>query len=286
LNQKEIHNMIRYRYFSIFIVSILTIGMLISSAAESMLPTIVVAQKADFKETLASREVRRYVYLRTGYWLSIINERPARGDVIEISIDKSLDDQQYRLKTINENNRKVLRITGGSSVAVLYGAYHFAETIGVRFYLHGDVIPDEQLCIFSIPDLDETCQPLFELLGLNPWGSHVEGNDIWSTDDWKRVFTQMTKMRMNFLGAYSYPEHGGQYDSESTVWIGRPEDCDANGRVVASFLSSLYNTLRSQWGHRPKKTSDSLDADSTVKSVCGNQEWAEKGFNTTKRYKK
>ncbi len=219
-------------------------------------PTIVVDPQATFQERVASHELRRYIYLRTGDWLPIVNQQPVAGDVIELSRDKELGDQQFRLKTTSEKDRKVLTISGGSGVSVLYGAYQFVESLGVRFYLHGDVIPDEPLGRLVIPDVDKTHQPLFELRGLNPWGSHVEGIDIWNTDDWKRVFTQMTKMRMNFLGVHSYPEHGGQFDSESTVWIGRPEDSDSSGRVTASFPSSLYNTLRSQWGHRPKKTSD------------------------------
>ena len=51
----------------------------------------------------------------------------------------------------------MLTISGGSPIAVLYGAYHFAENLGVRFYLHGDVIPDERISL-PLPALDETAQ--------------------------------------------------------------------------------------------------------------------------------
>ena len=217
---------------------------------------IVIGSQASFRETLASREVWRYVYLRTGDVMPIVSKRPTTGDVVEIAIDRSLDRQQYRLKTEADNDRKVLRITGGSGVAVLYGAYHFAETLGVRFYLHGDVIPDERLARLTIPDCDETHQPLFELRGLNPWGSHAEGIDLWNTEDWKQVITQMTKLRMNFLGVHSYPEKGGQYDSEPTVWIGLPGDFDGKGRVKQSFSASYFNTLRTQWGYISRPTGE------------------------------
>jgi len=226
------------------------------SARQAPAAAIVVAPGAGFRETVASREVRRYVYLRTGNVMPIVGKRPVTGDVIEVAIDRSLDSQQYQLKTETRDNRKVLRITGGSGVAVLYGAYHFAETLGVRFYLHGDVIPDQQLASLTIPDCDETHQPLFELRGLNPWGSHAEGIDLWNTDDWKQVFTQMAKLRMNFLGIHSYPEKGGQYDSEPTVWIGLPGDFDERGRVKRSFSASYFNTLRTQWGYIPRPTGE------------------------------
>jgi len=38
-----------------------------------------------------------------------------------------------------------------------------------------------------------------------------------------------------------------------------------------------------EWLHKSGLKSITLDADSTVKSVCGNQEGAAKGYNTTKK---
>ena len=84
---------------------------------------------------------------------------------------KSLN-PEYRLKS----DGKRLTITGGSDVGVLYGAYAFAEKLGVRFYLHGDAIPDEKIP-FVLPVLDETHAPLFALRGLQPFHDFPEGPD-------------------------------------------------------------------------------------------------------------
>jgi hypothetical protein len=110
-------------------------------------------------------------------------------------------------------------------VGTLYGAYRFAEKLGVRFYLHGDVIPDERLA--AVPDVDETGRPLFALRGLNPWGSHPFGFDAWGTDDYKAIFAQLAKLRMNFLGVHCYPE--GHPYAEPTVWLGTRGDFDERG---------------------------------------------------------
>jgi len=162
-----------------------------------------------------------------------------------------LGPQEYRLKTEGES----LTISGGSDVAVLYGAYAFAEKLGVRFYLHGDVVPDEKIK-FSLPVLDEIRKPLFKLRGVNPWGSHPFGFDAWSTDDYKAIFTQLAKMRMNFLGIHCYPE--GHPYAEPTVWHGLAGDFDPQGRVKSSCPSRYYNTLiTTAWGgYLTKKTSD------------------------------
>ena len=61
------------------------------------------------------------------------------------------------------------------------------------------------------------------------------------------------------------------------VWC-RP-DFDGNHIVLDQLLSK-----NAQWLHESGLENITLDADSTVKSVCGNQEGAAKGFNTTKNF--
>jgi hypothetical protein len=199
---------------------------------------------------LAAREVRRYVYLRTGELLGISNDPSDRTERISFQLDPALSPQQYRLKTTGTN----LTISGGSDVAVLYGSYAFAEKLGVRFYLHGDVIPDERVPLV-IPQLDETCQPLFETRGIQPFHDFQEGPDWWNQDDWLAYVGQLPKLRMNFIGLHCYPEGG--VGPEPLVWIGRPEDCDAQGRVTFSYGSAWASTDRGgMWGSASVKTGE------------------------------
>lgn len=55
------------------------------------------------------------------------------------------------------------------------------------------------------------------------------------------------------------------------------------GQSGARKLQMLLLSKNARWLVESGLESITLDADSTVKSVCGNQEGAEKGFNTTKR---
>ncbi|HEC43495.1 MAG TPA: IS1380 family transposase [Bacteroides sp.] len=55
------------------------------------------------------------------------------------------------------------------------------------------------------------------------------------------------------------------------------------GQSGARKLQKLLLSKNSGWLRESGLTNITLDADSTVKSVCGNQEGAEKGFNTTKK---
>jgi len=237
--------------------------------------TIVSPSDATMVEDLAAKEIRRYLYLRTGRWIPIVSSEsklPLKTSLIVIgqknqpaiktltnenaklasSVD-SLESQQYLLKTVALRNQQAVLIAGGDSIGTLYGAYRFAEHLGVRFYLHGDTIPDDRIAL-KIPDLDEKGKPLFNLRGIQPFHDFPEGPDWWNTDDYKAVIAQLPKMRMNFFGLHTYPQGGA--GPEPTVWIGLAEDVEPDGRVKFSSPASYQNTLRGNWGYSAKNTGE------------------------------
>ena len=142
----------------------------IALRAESAAPaTVISVAGGSMAEKLAAREVRRYVYLRTGKLLPLatpVVEGPLanpvagalivvgckdRPEITALPVDAAyiaaLRPQEYLLKTIRQADRPVLLVVGGDPTGTLYGAYALAEKLGVRFYLHGDVIPDEQIAV-------------------------------------------------------------------------------------------------------------------------------------------
>ena len=70
---------------------------------------------------------------------------------------EGLKAEQYVLKTLKHDGRPVVLIVGGDAIGTLYGAYRLAEHLGVRFYLHGDVIPDGQIAL-ELPVLGRSPQ--------------------------------------------------------------------------------------------------------------------------------
>jgi hypothetical protein len=237
-------------------------------------------QDAGPLEILAARELCRYLYLRTGKLLPLVPLSALPGDfrgylvsekgraLLTASLDDSelqkalrgLEAQQFLLRKIASDRREFVLVAGGDATGTLYAAYRLAEHYDVRFYLHGDALPDRQIDL-ELPDVDELGKPRFELRGVNPWGSHVEGIDLWNADDYQAILAQLAKMRMNFIGMHGYPElkwDDGSYMAEPTVWTGLPRDVSAQGRVTFSYPASYFNTLRQGWfGYREaKKTSE------------------------------
>ena len=282
---------IRFLTLAVLFVSLASIGCSVNRGSESdvSIVTIVSPSDATTVEYLAAQEVRRYVYLRTGKLPTIVRsdknlpskspliivgqkDRPAIRKLIDqntelASSTGSLESQQYLIKTFvsrassprfegeTPSTRQALLITGGDPIGTLYAAYRFAEHLGVRFYLHGDTIPDERIAL-RIPNLDEKGKPLFDARGIQPFHDFPEGPDWWNTDDYKAIIAQLPKLRMNFFGLHTYPQGG--VGPEPTVWIGMPGDFNEDGTVKFSYPSRHFTTanVTGAWGYKPAKTSD------------------------------
>ena len=224
------------------------------ACVSQMQAAVIICTSPSPQSQLAAREVQRYIYLRTGRMLTIREGALGREEGIVLGKNNALGTEQFRLRSSVTNGHKVLRIEGGSDLATLYGAYRFAETLGVRFELEGDVIPDDRIR-FAIPDLDETHAPLFETRGIQPFHDFTEGPDWWSAGDYKAYFAQMAKLRLNFAGFHCYPEGG--VGPEPLVWIGLPEDVNEDGTVKFSYPSRWASTVSGgAWGYATARTSE------------------------------
>lgn len=252
--------------------------------------TIVYPGNGSGTELLAAKEVRRYIFLRTGTAPSLAiadsySSLPA-GDVIVVAANASAiitelkqeygnadapdsDNRKgYLIKSVSKDGRNVLVITGADDATTLNAAYRFAELIGCHFNLAGDLIPDQKLTYpLDISSYDEKSQPWFEMRGILPFHNFLAGPDLWSTADYKSVLSQLAKMGLNFFGLHHYPERGEPASLEGPephIWIGHKNDVNADGTIkedsaYASYWASTYRTGENSWSGTPLKTTDFSD---------------------------
>lgn len=229
---------------------------------------IYVDKHAGRTEDLAARELRKYIYQRTGKLFEIQKwdeKVRIRGNAIFVGTQSSdmmqstgfefpgLASDDFILRTISSSDGKRLLVCGGSRTGTLYAAYHLAESMGIGFYLDGDVIPDRQIK-FVFPELDVKQSPLFSRRGIQPFHDFPEGPDWWNREDYRAVLAQLPKMKMNFIGFHTYPEGG--VGPEPLTWIGLPDDVNTDGKVRSAYHSRHFTTLSGSWGTTPKKTSE------------------------------
>jgi len=255
---------------------------LASCASEKEQSVVVVIDgKASQLEKLAASELRRYIYLRSGELAAIkvdgesgtatdirpqtdvliivsIKDRPLLERYLEGEVASRVSDlsnEQYVIETFAQGPTKVALVAGGDPVGALYGAYRLAEHLGVRFFLHGDVVPDLPLAKPILPEIREIGEPLFNRRGIQPFHDFPEGPDWWNLDSYKAVLAQLPKLRMNFFGLHTYPE--GPVGPEPAVWIGPPNESGPEGLVREAYPSRHFVTqnVTGAWGYQPTKTS-------------------------------
>ncbi len=227
----------------------------------------------EFQQQLAVLELRRYIYLRTGHQPVIADRLDQLASADLVVGDKTnpailkvcgaqacqrqvmaLGPQEYLLQSIQYSGRQLFLIVGGDSVGTLYGAYRFIELMGIRFYLHEDVIPDDRM-EWPLQSVSETGKPLFAMRGIQPFHDFPEGPDWWNLQDYLAIVGQLSKMRMNFIGLHCYP--AGPVGPEPAVWIGPSQDITKSGDVTASYPAAWANTARNgMWGYAAMKTGD------------------------------
>lgn len=186
-----------------------------------------------------------------------------------------------------DSGAPLLLCAGSDSTATLYAVYTALEQLGVRFRIHGDVVPahlkrastvDTLLRQLSAKAPVGPVTPSFDTRGLQPFADFSAGPDWWNEQEFKLTFEQMAKMKLNFLGLHTYPipqapeaGPGGLVNvsdvcgmlsaPEPTVWVGLSNQFDhATGQVTESYPSTFFSTLgftgNARGGGLPMNTSD------------------------------
>ena len=99
---------------------------------------------------MVAKDLQRYLGKLFNLKVPIV-QRPGQqpGPGVALCLDNpgvseqlGLSDQGYALRLCKDGRRSVFQIAGGSPAATAWGAYALAESWGVRFLLHRDMLPD------------------------------------------------------------------------------------------------------------------------------------------------
>eukprot|EP00942_MAST-04A_sp_MAST-4A-sp1_P013572 g13572.t1 len=201
-------------------------------------------------------------------------------DMLNKKEEKSNQQDYFSIQTINSHN--IILLLAEKEEQRRQAVYTFIEKyLGVRFELHNDVLPDRTdlpLSLYSNKSfftttseniIDRYNPPMFEYRGLQPFHDFPEGPDWWDTTQWKHVITQISKMKMNFIGLHTYPYSNKSIGNvtgtnEPTTWVGTLDQLNPDGTVKESYPTSYANTLRDEWGDTSVKTSSYLYGTSEI----------------------
>jgi len=160
-----------------------------------------------------------------------------------------LSDQGLVLKRGRVDGKPVLVIGGGSPRATMWAVFELVERWGVRYLLHGDVLP-EKPGSFRLPDTDTTLEPALTVRQWRVVNEHAMGPVSWGLGDYRPVLDQLAKLKFNRLFAYIWPlqpfvhfEAGGIKKLSAEMFFGLhfPISDDMPGRRLFGAETEFHN---------------------------------------------
>ena len=161
----------------------------------------------------------------------------------------NVSDQGIILKRARSGGKPVLVIGGGSSRATMWAMYELVERWGVRYLLHGDVIPEKR-CKFRLPDEDLVVEPSLRVRQWRVINDFACGPESWGMADYRPVLDQLAKMKFNRVFLVIYPwqpflhmEVDGVAQRSAHLWYDMhyPITEDMPGRHLFDDRSEFWN---------------------------------------------
>ncbi|HTL30670.1 MAG TPA: hypothetical protein VL282_15670, partial [Tepidisphaeraceae bacterium] len=178
-----------------------------------------------------------------------------------------VSDQGIVLKSIELNGHPAIIVGGGSPRATLWAVYDLVERWGVRYLLHGDVLPPPRK--FEAPTLDVVQEPTLRVRQWRVLNEHAMGPISWGIADYKPVIDQLAKLRFNRLLLYIWPgqpflplEYKGIRQNSGTLFFGNhyPITPDMIGRSLFGNEKEYWNPDIPPPGSDPAKITEAAVA--------------------------
>jgi len=162
-----------------------------------------------------------------------------------------LGEQGILLRNISFRRTPALVVGGGSSEAVLWAVYELAERFGVRYLLHGDLLPKRSEP-FPPRGLDVVKEPVFPIRWWRTVNDFAMGPESWGMADHRPVIDQLAKFKFNRLFLSLWPWQPfvdlgfrGARKRCATLWFGYryPITDDMPGRELFGDKEEFWNPL-------------------------------------------
>lgn len=181
---------------------------------------IIIGPQATEMEVFAAQELRSYAERIFGARVEIAakpvpadfyvllggaGSNPAVAKVCEGAPFPELSDQGFVLRSVEFEGKPALIAGGKTPRATLWAAYALAEEWGVRFLLHGDVLPAWRP--FEAPQLDRVEEPLMPAREWRMINAPYEGPEAWGLERCETILGQLAKLRFTHIVMTAYAWH-------------------------------------------------------------------------------
>ena len=107
-----------------------------------------------------------------------------------------LSDQGLAIIPCRVEGKPAIIVGGGSPRATMWAVYELVERWGVRYLLHGDVLPEEPGEL-NLPGEPIIMEPVFRVRQWRVVNDLPSGPESWGMDDYRTVLSQLAKLKFN-----------------------------------------------------------------------------------------
>ena len=174
---------------------------------------------------------------------------PAVGAAVGAERWPVLSDQGLMIKPVQSDGKLALVIGGGSPRATLWAVYELVERWGVRYLLHGDVLPEKPGKL-RLPEEDVVLEPKLTIRQWRVVNDFPSGPESWGMADYRPVLDQLAKLKFNRIIISTYPwqpflhlEVDGVARREAWLWFRwhYPITDDMPGRHLFGDAKEFWN---------------------------------------------
>ncbi len=120
---------------------------------------------------------------------------PAAREACQSDPFPKVSDQGMVFRTVQFRGHHALIVGGGSPRATMWAVYDLAEQWGVRYLLHGDILPAKRA--FVLPNLNSVKEPVLRVRQWRVINDFACGPESWGIQDYRPVLNQLAKMKFN-----------------------------------------------------------------------------------------
>ena len=226
---------------------------------------LIIGKEADELERFAASELQGYLKRLFSISATIVNSpgetseylfilgNPDNNPFVVQTLGEGnfpqLSEQGFLLRKITFMDKPAMIISGGSSVATMWGVYELVERYGVRYLLQGDVYP-ENPGDFHFPEIDNAFEPLLRVRWWRVINDFAMGPESWGMADYRPVIDQLAKLKFNRIGLSTWPwqpfldlEIKGIKRQSATLWFNfhYPITDDMPGREIFGDEEEFWN---------------------------------------------
>ena len=225
---------------------------------------VIVSEKAAELECFAAQQLCNYLEKLFGIQVSPMSSISAEAETLFLvgSLDADvvvqgateedvlppITEQGFILRHLQVQGRPSMIVRGGSPRATLWAVYELVEHWGVRYLLHGDVLPSP--VPFHLPDLDVVMEPTLSVRQWRVINDFACGPESWGMGDYRPVLDQLAKLKFNRILLSVWPwqpflhyEVKGIKRESATLWFDfhYPITDDMVGRPLFGDEEEFWN---------------------------------------------